>query len=86
MRTSNQTGFLIRRAAGPGPASKGLSVALNIHSSIDGNDPRFAAVNATAGGLISNGGTNYVFDWSNPGHLKAELDLHTPFEQQGVRQ
>jgi hypothetical protein len=65
---------------------QGLSVALNIHSSIENNDPRFPAANATAGGLISNGGTNYVFDWSRPGHLKAYFDLHVPFEQQGVRE
>jgi hypothetical protein len=65
---------------------QGLSVALNIHSSIQGDDPRFAATNATAGGLVSNGGNNYVFDWSKPSHLKAYFDLHLPFEQQGVRE
>ncbi len=65
---------------------QGLSVALNIHSSIENNDPRFPGANATAGGLVSNGGTNYVFDWSRPSHLKAYLDLHVPFEQQGVRE
>jgi alpha-glucosidase (family GH31 glycosyl hydrolase) len=64
---------------------QGLSVALNIHTSIAGDDPKFAAANATAGGLASDGGGNYVFDWSKPAQLKAYLDLHQPFEQQGVR-
>jgi hypothetical protein len=65
---------------------QGLSVSLNIHASIQGDDPRFATANATAGGLVNNGGNNYVFDWSNPRHLRAYLDLHAPFEQQGVRE
>lgn len=67
-------------------AQQGLSVSLNIHASIENNDPRFAAANATAGGLVHNGGSNYIFDWSNPNHLRAYFDLHAPFEQQGVRQ
>jgi hypothetical protein len=65
---------------------QGLSVSMNIHTSIAGNDPKFAAANATAGGgLTPDGSGNYVFDWSNPAQLKAYFDLHQPFEQQGVR-
>lgn len=65
--------------------TQGLQVALNIHASIGGNDPKFAAANATAGGLAQSGG-NYVFDWSNPQQAKAYFDLHSSFEQQGVRE
>jgi len=65
---------------------QGLSVAMNIHTSIAGNDPQFATANAQAGGLASEGGDgNYDFDWSNPAQLKAYFNLHQPFEQQGVR-
>ncbi|MFC4031831.1 TIM-barrel domain-containing protein [Streptomyces polygonati] len=65
--------------------TQGLKVALNIHAAIGGNDPKFAAANATAGGLAQSGG-NYVFDWSNPQQAKAYFDLHSSFEQQGVRE
>lgn len=63
---------------------QGLNVSLNIHTSIAGNDPKYAAASSTAGGLIPDGG-NYVFDWSKPAHLSAYMNLHKPFEQQGVR-
>jgi hypothetical protein len=70
-------------------AQQGLSVTLNIHPSIAGNDPRFAAANARAGGLLQeNPGApdpQFRFDWSRPAQLAAYLDLHQPFEQQGVR-
>ncbi|HJP74342.1 MAG TPA: TIM-barrel domain-containing protein [Pseudonocardiaceae bacterium] len=66
---------------------QGLSVSMNIHTSIAGNDPQFATANAQAGGLASEGGDgNYDFDWSNPAQLKAYFNLHQPFEQQGVRE
>jgi hypothetical protein len=65
---------------------QGLAVSLNIHTSIAGNDPRFAAANAQAGGLPSeNGDGNFDFDWSNPRQLAAYFGLHQQFEQQGVR-
>jgi hypothetical protein len=63
---------------------QGLAVSLNIHTSIAGNDPKFAAANTTAGGLIPDG-SNYVWDWSNPAHLRSYFDLHKPFDAQGVR-
>jgi hypothetical protein len=67
--------------------SQDLSVSMNIHTSIAGNDPRFATANAQAGGLASEGGDgNYDFDWSNPAQLNAYFNLHQPFEQQGVRE
>ncbi|MGI5247499.1 ricin-type beta-trefoil lectin domain protein [Dactylosporangium sp. CA-139066] len=63
---------------------QGLNVSLNIHTSIAGNDPQFATANSTAGGLASDGG-NYVFDWSKSSNMTAYMNLHKPFEQQGVR-
>jgi hypothetical protein len=64
---------------------QGLSVSLNVHPSIAGDDPRFATANAQAGGLIPDGGNQYHWDWTNPAHLKSYLNVHQPFEQQGVR-
>ncbi len=64
--------------------SEGLSVTLNVHPSIATDDPRYATANSRAGGLVPDG-TNGAFDWSNPNHLAAYLDLHRPFEDQGVR-
>ncbi|MFK4084693.1 TIM-barrel domain-containing protein [Kribbella sp. NPDC020789] len=64
---------------------QGLSVALNVHPTIADDDPQFARTNAAAGGLELDGGRNYLFDWSKPAQLAAYLDLHKPFEQQGVR-
>jgi hypothetical protein len=65
---------------------QGLSVSMNIHTSIAGNDPKFAATNAQAGGLAPEGNGNYDFDWSQPNQLAAYFGLHRPFEQQGVRE
>lgn len=66
---------------------QGLSVSMNIHTSIQGDDPKFAAANAQAGGLAREGTSNtYDFDWSRPSQLAAYLSLHQPFEQQGVRE
>ncbi|MBY8882836.1 ricin-type beta-trefoil lectin domain protein [Actinacidiphila acidipaludis] len=66
---------------------QGLSVSMNIHTSIQGDDPKFAAANSQAGGLTREGtGNTYDFDWSKPAQLAAYLSLHQPFEQQGVRE
>ncbi|MBM9509258.1 ricin-type beta-trefoil lectin domain protein [Actinacidiphila acididurans] len=65
---------------------QGLSVAMNIHPSINGDDPEFAAANSQAGGLTVDSGNTYRFDWSKPAQLSAYLGLHQPFEQQGVRE
>jgi hypothetical protein len=64
---------------------QGLSTTLNIHTSIAGNDPKFAATSAQAGGRLIPDGSNYAFDWSDPAQLSAYLNLHQPFEQQGIR-
>ncbi len=65
---------------------QGLSVSMNIHPTIDSNDPKFAAANSAAGGLTLDGGSTYRFDWSIPAQLSAYLNLHQGFEQQGVRE
>ncbi len=65
---------------------QGLAVAMNIHPTIDKNDPQFAATNTASGGLAPDGGNTYKFDWSNPKQLAAYLALHKPFEQQGNRE
>jgi hypothetical protein len=64
---------------------QGLSVSMNVHPSIAGDDPRFAATNSAAGGLTPQGDGDYDFDWSKPAQLAAYMSLHKPFEQQGVR-
>ncbi|MEU3460772.1 ricin-type beta-trefoil lectin domain protein [Streptomyces sp. NPDC006733] len=64
---------------------QGLALSLNIHPTIDSGDPKFAAANSQAGGLLPDGGNTYAFDWSRPAHLASYLALHQPFEQQGVR-
>jgi hypothetical protein len=74
---------------------QGVAVALNVHPSIDTNDSRFAAAQATAGGKLTPSdscrtvqadatGQCDVFDWTDPQQQRAYFDLHTPFEQQGA--
>jgi hypothetical protein len=65
-------------------AAEGLHNTLNIHPSIVSNDPQFAQAQATAKGKLTQNGSNYVFDWSDPGQLKAYLDLHQTMEQDGA--
>jgi glycosyl hydrolase family 31/ricin-type beta-trefoil lectin protein/uncharacterized protein DUF5110/carbohydrate binding protein with CBM35 domain len=63
-----------------------LDTSFNVHPEIDATDPRFPAANAAAGGLpVQPDGHTHYFDWSNTAHLSAYQALHTPFEQQGVR-
>jgi hypothetical protein len=61
--------------------AQGIRTSLNIHPSIRGNDPRFAAAQATAKGKLQRTGCNsgpdcYVFDFGDPDQLAAYLDLH----------
>ncbi|HKN52747.1 MAG TPA: TIM-barrel domain-containing protein, partial [Amycolatopsis sp.] len=69
--------------------SQGLQVSLNIHPSIATSDPEYAQTAATARTPLGTAqcysiGTCRTFDFSDPNHLRAYFDLHTPFEQQGV--
>ncbi len=71
--------------------SQNLDVALNVHAGIDQSDPRFAQAQQTAKGKLTRAAqcfspTCYRFDWSDADQAKAWLDLHQPFEDQGVRQ
>lgn len=68
----------------------GLPIALNTHPSIDASDPAFAKTMETAGGKLPkiscySSADCYGFDWSDPAQAKAFFDLHTPYDQQGVR-
>jgi hypothetical protein len=69
---------------------QGLSVSLNVHPTIAEADPKFAQTNSAAGGLEADTSAwtqlnPHLFDWSKPAQLTAYLNLHKPFEQQGVR-
>ncbi|MGI5500284.1 TIM-barrel domain-containing protein [Lentzea sp. CA-135723] len=57
---------------------EGLHSTLNIHPSIQGDDPDFAQAQATAKGKLARGScTNcYVFDWADPDQLRAYVELH----------
>ncbi|MAW95440.1 MAG: hypothetical protein CMF33_09455 [Leeuwenhoekiella sp.] len=64
---------------------EGLKISLNIHATIQRDDPKFGQTNASAGGLIDeNNDGRYHFDYSNKNHSKAYFDLHRPFSEQGV--
>ncbi|RZU50742.1 uncharacterized protein DUF5110 [Krasilnikovia cinnamomea] len=89
-------GWDIDRARFPDPAgfldwahAEGLHTSLNIHPSIRGGDPRFAAAQARAKGKLQRTGCNsgpdcYVFDWGDPDQLAAYLDLHRSMAPAGV--
>ena len=67
---------------------QGLHVTLNIHPSILGSDPKFAAAQATAKGKLQKTGCNtsadcYTFDFGDPDQLSAYLGLHKDLEQDG---
>ena len=73
----------------------GLEVGLNIHPSINSQDPRFAETQERAGGGLTasescrvaqadSQGQCMVFDWTDRAQLDAYLGLHQPFEQDGA--
>jgi hypothetical protein len=74
--------------------SQGLAVTLNVHPSMNGDDPQFSDTNARAGGLKRDTGTCsvlvatpsgcFVFDWADPRQLDAYLGLHDAIEHDGV--
>ncbi len=74
--------------------SQGLSLAINIHPSIDSTDPQYAATVARAGPLSQDAGcrvlqadplgTCMTFNWHDASQLSAYFALHRPFEQQGI--
>ena len=75
--------------------ANGLSVTLNIHPTIDSNDPSYSAAVAQAGPLTPDTGECKVieadptgqcmtFNWNDPRQLAAYFALHKPLEQDGV--
>jgi hypothetical protein len=62
-----------------------------VHAAISGDDPRFAAAQATAKDKLQPATSSfapnpYRFDWGDPDQAAAFAQLHDPFEAQGVRQ
>ena len=69
--------------------AQGIRTGFNIHPSILGSDPKFAAAQATAKGKLQRVGCNggpdcYVFDWGDPDQLKAYFDLHRSMAPKNV--
>ncbi len=75
--------------------SEGLDVTLNVHPSIPTNDPRYAATDQRAGGLIDGGDRCRAFirdqtaacgvwDWAQRDDAASYFALHEPFELAGV--
>ncbi len=71
------------------------SVAVNIHPTIDSNDPRYPGVVAKTGPLATDNGmcvvlqadptgTCRIFDWTKPAHLDAYFGLHDFTDAAGV--
>ncbi len=72
-------------------AQQGIHVTLNIHASIQDDDPQLAATQALAGtSLVDDsvcfapGGMCKVWDWSSVPQAESYFALHQPFESQGV--
>jgi hypothetical protein len=73
---------------------QGLSLAINIHPSIDSTDPRYPATVAQGGPLTADSGCRLLqadplgacmtFDWHDARQLAAYFALHAPFAQQGI--
>ncbi|WP_433303199.1 TIM-barrel domain-containing protein [Actinoplanes sp. CA-030573] len=56
--------------------AQSIHTGFNIHPSIQGSDPKFAAAQATAKGKLQQAGGNYVFDWGDRDQLAAYFQLH----------
>ncbi|BCJ56111.1 alpha-xylosidase [Actinoplanes sp. NBRC 14428] len=69
--------------------AEGLHTSWNVHPSIDGSDPKFAAAQETAKGKLRRAGCNsgpdcYVFDWADPDQLAAYFGLHKDMQDLGI--
>jgi alpha-glucosidase (family GH31 glycosyl hydrolase) len=72
---------------------QGLKVSLNIHPSIQHDDPQFPRADSIGSGLVRatgkcpgwQGGTEpcSVWNWVQPSHAKSYFALHAPFEEDG---
>ena len=68
--------------------SHGIAVTLNVHSSIDDNDPKLPEAERIAGhALASSSCTNgkcKVWDWSSTTQAESNFSLQQSFQQQGI--
>ncbi|GIM96349.1 TIM-barrel domain-containing protein [Paractinoplanes toevensis] len=70
---------------------QGIATTLNVHAAISGDDPQFAAAQATAKDKLTPATSSFApnpfrFDWGDADQAAAYRQLHQPFEDQGVRQ
>lgn len=63
---------------------QGLKISLNIHPTIQGDDPKFAAANSIPGGLPSCGTNVYYWDWGVKAQAQSYFNLNAAFNDQGV--
>ncbi len=65
-----------------------IQVTLNVHSSIDNNDPKLGSAETIAGhtltGSSCTNGPCKVWDWSSMAQAESNFELQQSFEQQGV--
>ncbi|HXX90628.1 MAG TPA: TIM-barrel domain-containing protein [Acidimicrobiales bacterium] len=68
--------------------SAGIDVTLNIHSSIDIDDPKMPAAQSIAGTTLPTtycvGGICKVWDWSSVSQAESNFSLQQSFQQEGV--
>jgi alpha-glucosidase (family GH31 glycosyl hydrolase) len=68
--------------------ARGLAVTLNVHSSIDNNDPKLGAAERIAGHTLAasscTNGPCKVWDWSSIAQAESNFELQQSFERQGV--
>ena len=71
-----------------GRVPQGIDVTLNIHSSIEDNDPKLAKTERIAGHTLASSsctnGNCKVWDWSSIPQAESNFALQTSFERQGV--
>jgi len=67
---------------------RGIDVTLNVHSSIEDNDPALPRAERTAGGSLASSSCDYgsckVWDWSSVRQAESNFTLQQPFEQEGT--
>ena len=69
-------------------SSHGIDVTLNIHSSIDDNDPKLAQAERIAGNALASSsctnGNCKVWDWSSIPQAESNFALQQSFQRQGI--
>jgi len=68
--------------------ARGIDVTLNVHSSIDDDDPALRTAERVAGGTLASSscsaGPCKVWDWSSIAQAESNFSLQQPFQRQGV--